>query len=284
MKSKEINMLSGPIFKSLLVLSLPIMISSVLSQVFNIIDMTMLKQFHSGIGYAVGSVGVCGPLITLITGVFTGCSTGVNVATSKRLGRGNSELVERVAGTSLLLFVVLGLFLLVVGVLGARTMLLWVNCDEALLGDAILYFRLYFIGFPLSMVYTACAALIRASGYDILSTNRGYIIQEQKSFQRTFKVQHTEEQVEEEMNGIVDLGGKLLNVRVNHKVYGRMEAELNIGSRRKVNEFMEDIRKGKSSPLMKITSNYHYHLVEAESEEILDEIEAMLDAKGILIR
>lgn len=127
-------------------------------------------------------------------------------------------------------------------------------------------------------------ALIRASGYDILSTNRGYIIQEQKSFQRTFKVQHTEEQVEEEMNGIVDLGGKLLNVRVNHKVYGRMEAELNIGSRRKVNEFMEDIRKGKSSPLMKITSNYHYHVVEAENEEILDEIEAMLEAKGILIR
>lgn len=127
-------------------------------------------------------------------------------------------------------------------------------------------------------------ALIRASGYDIMSTNRGYIIHEQKTFRRTFKVQHTEEQVEEEMNAIVDLGGKLVNVSVNHRVYGRMEAELNVGSRRKVNEFMEDIRNGKSSPLMKITSNYHYHLVEAESEEILDEIEEMLDKKGILIR
>lgn len=127
-------------------------------------------------------------------------------------------------------------------------------------------------------------ALIRASGYDIISTNRGYIIHEQQSFRRTFKVQHTEEQVEEEMNAIVDLGGKLINVSVNHRVYGRMEAELNIGSRRKVNEFIEDIRNGKSSPLMKITSNYHYHEVEAESEEILDEIEAMLERKGILIR
>ena len=127
-------------------------------------------------------------------------------------------------------------------------------------------------------------ALIRASGYDILSTNRGYIIQEQQSFRRTFKVQHTEEQVEEEMNAIVDLGGKLINVSVNHRVYGHMEAELNIGSRRKVNEFMEDIKSGKSSPLMKITSNYHYHVVEAESEEVLDEIEAMLEKKGILIR
>lgn len=127
-------------------------------------------------------------------------------------------------------------------------------------------------------------ALIRASGYDIMSTNRGYIIQEQKSFRRTFKVQHTEDQVEEEMNSIVDLGGKMLNVSVNHKVYGRMEAELNVGSRKKVREFMEDIRRGKSSPLMKITSNYHYHLIEAESEDILDEIESMLEGKGILIR
>ena len=127
-------------------------------------------------------------------------------------------------------------------------------------------------------------ALIRASGYDIMSTNRGYIIHEQKSFRRTFKVQHTEDQVEDEMNSIVDLGGKLINVSVNHRVYGRMEAELNVGSRRKVAEFMDDIRNGKSSPLMKITSNYHYHMVEAESEEVLDEIEQMLDKKGILIR
>lgn len=127
-------------------------------------------------------------------------------------------------------------------------------------------------------------ALIRASGYDIMSTNRGYIIQDQKTYSRTFKVQHTEEQVEDEMCSIVDLGGKIVNVSVNHKVYGRMEAELNVSSRRKVNEFMDDIRKGKSSPLMKITSNYHYHLVEAESEEILDEIEDMLRGKGILIK
>ncbi len=127
-------------------------------------------------------------------------------------------------------------------------------------------------------------ALIRASGYDIMSTNRGYIIHEQKSFRRTFKVQHTEDQVEDEMNSIVDLGGKLINVSVNHRIYGRMEAELNVGSRRKVAEFMDDIRNGKSSPLMKITSNYHYHMVEAESEEVLDEIEQMLDKKGILIR
>lgn len=126
-------------------------------------------------------------------------------------------------------------------------------------------------------------ALIRAYGYDVLSTNRGYLIREDQVFGRTFKVKHGEEQTEEEMNEIVDLGGRIVNVFVNHKVYGRMEAILNVTSRKKVKEFMRDIQNGKSSPLMRVTSNYHYHRIEAESEEILDEIEQMLREKGFLV-
>lgn len=126
-------------------------------------------------------------------------------------------------------------------------------------------------------------ALIRASGYDIISTNRGYIIQESHVRERVFKVSHTDEQLEEELYSIVDLGGTIVNVMVNHRVYGHMEAELRINSRRRVKEFMEDIRSGKSSPLKNITSNYHYHKVEADSEETLDLIEEVLRQKHFLV-
>lgn len=126
-------------------------------------------------------------------------------------------------------------------------------------------------------------ALIRASGHDIISTNRGYIINEPHSVSRVFKVKHTDDQLEEELNSIVDLGGKICDVFVNHRVYGRLKAELNITSRRKVGEFMADIRSGKSSPLKNITSGYHYHTVEADSEETLDVIGNMLQAKGFLV-
>ena len=81
----------------------------------------------------------------------------------------------------------------------------------------------------------------------------------------------------------MDLGGKICDVFVNHRVYGRLKAELNITSRRKVGEFMADIRSGKSSPLKNITSGYHYHTVEADSEETLDMIRNMLKAKGFLV-
>ena len=127
-------------------------------------------------------------------------------------------------------------------------------------------------------------ALIRAAGYEILSTNRGYILNRSAVVSRTFKVRHTDEQLEEELYSIVDLGGCVKNVMVNHKVYGHMEAPLNITSRRKAAEFIADIRRGKSSPLKNITSGYHYHVIEADSEETLDLIADMLEKKGFLVK
>ena len=96
-------------------------------------------------------------------------------------------------------------------------------------------------------------------------------------------MQHTDEQLEEELCAIVDLGGMIKNVMINHRVYGRIEAELNINSRRKVAEFIADIHSGKSRPLKNITSNYHYHKVIADKEETLDMIEDVLREKNYLV-
>ena len=127
-------------------------------------------------------------------------------------------------------------------------------------------------------------ALLRASGYDIISTNRGYVLEGQTCAERVFKVRHTDEQLETELCTIVDLGGQVKNVMVNHKVYGHIEAELGITSRRKVKEFLADIESGKSTPLKNITSDYHYHTVTADSEETLDLIEEELRKLGFLVK
>lgn len=126
-------------------------------------------------------------------------------------------------------------------------------------------------------------ALLRASGYDIISTNRGYVLEGQTCAERVFKVRHTDEQLETELCTIVDFGGQVKNVMVNHKVYGHIEAELGITSRRKVKEFLEDIESGKSTPLKNITSDYHYHTVTADSEETLGLIEDELRKLGFLV-
>lgn len=126
-------------------------------------------------------------------------------------------------------------------------------------------------------------ALLRTAGYDIISTNRGYLLNAPLTTSRVFKVSHTDAQTEDELCSIVDLGGTVVNVMVNHRVYGHMEAPLGISSRLKIKEFMDDIKSGKSSPLKNITSNYHYHTVEADSEQTLDLIGKTLEEKGYLI-
>ena len=127
-------------------------------------------------------------------------------------------------------------------------------------------------------------ALLRANKADIISTNRGYILRENRGVTKIFKVFHSDEQTREELNSIVDLGGTIADVFVKHKVYGIMRAELNISSRRNVQEFMQSIEEGKSQPLKNITSGFHYHTISADSEKTMDLIENMLSEKNFLIK
>lgn len=124
--------------------------------------------------------------------------------------------------------------------------------------------------------------VLKASGYDILSTHSGYIIRQTPLAERVFKLRHTSEQTEDELNCIIGLGGTVADVFVWHKVYGRISATLNIFSSLQVKQFIEGVRTGKSTELMHITGGYHYHTVRADSEEILDKIEKALSERGYI--
>lgn len=124
--------------------------------------------------------------------------------------------------------------------------------------------------------------VLKGTGYDILSTHNGYIIQKSPLKERVFKVYHTTEETEDELTTIVNLGGTVVDVFVWHKVYGKMTAPLNIFSGMHIKQFIEGVRSGKSSELMNITGGYHYHTVRAESEDILNRIQNALEERGYI--
>ncbi len=164
MAKNDVNMLSGSIVKGLLSISVPVMIMNVMTSLFNIIDMTVLKTYDPGNGIAIGAVGVCGTLISLITGLVIGVSAGANVLIAKNIGRKDQPGVDRAVGSAIAFSVVSGLGLAAIGIGGAEIFLRWTNCPEELLGQATLYFRLYFAGAPLLMFYNFCAAILRSTG------------------------------------------------------------------------------------------------------------------------
>lgn len=164
LKRRDVNMLEGSIYKGLLVIALPVMIMNVLQSLFNIIDMTVLKSFANGDSTAVGAVGVCSTLITLLNGLAIGVSTGSNVIIARYIGRKDQDSVDRAIASAMAFAVTAGIGLAVIGVCGAELFLTWANCDPELLPQATLYFRMYFAGVPLLMIYNFCAAILRSSG------------------------------------------------------------------------------------------------------------------------
>ncbi len=126
-------------------------------------------------------------------------------------------------------------------------------------------------------------AVLKSEGYEILSTHNGYVMTKSPLCERVIKVKHTTEETEDELNTIVDLGGTVADVFVWHKVYGKVQADLNIFSRLHIKQFIEGVRSGKSSELMNITGGYHYHTVRASDEKTLDRIEKALVCKKYVV-
>ncbi len=125
-------------------------------------------------------------------------------------------------------------------------------------------------------------ALLRATGSEITSLARGYVLGKPAKCTRIFKVQHTDEDVERELCLFVDAGATVEDIFIYHKVYGTVRAEMGLRNRLQVNGFLREIASGTSRLLKNVTSGYHYHTVSAENEDILDIIEAALRENGFL--
>ena len=159
---KEVNMLEGSIAKGLLSMMIPIMIMNVMQTMFSVIDMTVLGNLVDD--NAVGAVGACSVIITLCTALLIGVSVGANVIVAKHIGAGDRKKTEEAIGTSLAFSLLGGIVIAVIGIVFAKTFLLWTNCDSELLYQATSYFKIYFMGVPIIMFYNFSASVLRAAG------------------------------------------------------------------------------------------------------------------------
>ncbi len=160
----EINMCEGPMFGKILRFALPLMLSGVLQRLFNVADTVVVSRFAADGNTALAAVGSTGALIALIINLFIGLSTGVTVRISRAYGARDTDTVDRCVHTALLLSVVCGVFVSCIGVFGAETFLTWMGTPKNVLGDAVLYVRIYFLGMPVMLLYNFGAGILRAVG------------------------------------------------------------------------------------------------------------------------
>ena len=128
-------------------------------------------------------------------------------------------------------------------------------------------------------------ALLRAVDKNILSTNKGYVLfhRQMDGCTRSFHVLHTDDQIVDELNTIVECGGNVTDVTVAHPIYGQISVDLIIRSRMDVENFVAQVREYRTKPLNNLTDGEHFHTVTAENEAALDRIGEELRKKGYLL-
>lgn len=129
-------------------------------------------------------------------------------------------------------------------------------------------------------------ALLRAEGQEIMATPQGYLLAGKEAgplYQRTYAVSHTADELEQELNLIVDCGGRVVDVTVEHPLYGELKGFLMLASRQEVQNFLARLGDTGAAPLSLLTSGVHLHTVEALSVEVLDRIQQGLAELGYLV-
>ncbi|MCQ2473366.1 MAG: transcription repressor NadR [Saccharofermentans sp.] len=128
-------------------------------------------------------------------------------------------------------------------------------------------------------------ALIRAQGINVTATPRGYVIADNAtdSIIRTIAVKHSDKDTALELNTIVDYGCKIIDVIVEHPLYGQISGQLQIASRFDVEQFIAEVKKEKAHSLSELTNGIHLHTIECPTEESYEHVVSKLKELGILL-
>ena len=127
-------------------------------------------------------------------------------------------------------------------------------------------------------------ALLRASGLDIAATPRGYVLPAVVGGLRfTVAANHTGDRMEEELNAIVDQGGTVLDVIVEHPIYGQITAPMRLSSRFEVGQFIGRCARAEATPLSQLTDGVHLHTVVCQDAACEQRVKKALRELGILL-
>lgn len=130
-------------------------------------------------------------------------------------------------------------------------------------------------------------ALLRASGIDVIATPKGYVLESASitnKFVGQLASQHNAAETKTELYAVVDNGGEVVDVIVEHPIYGELKGLLTISSRYDADKFMEAIKDTQANLLSELTGGVHLHTIACEDKKTFERIKNNLDTLGFLYK
>ena len=161
-KEKTVNLTEGSVAGGLWAFTLPLMLGQLLQQLYNVADAWVIGNYADNASFAAVSAG--GSLTFLVVGFFNGISIGGGVVISRYFGAEDHQNVSKAIHTNVLFGVAASILATIVTVIFTPAILVWMQTPENVLPYSITYFRIYFAGISMIILYNIFMAIMRAVG------------------------------------------------------------------------------------------------------------------------
>ncbi len=158
----EMDMCNGPLLHKIIIFAVPVVLSGILQLLFNAADIVVVGRFAGN--QALAAVGSTSALINLLINVFIGLSVGANVLVARFYGSKQESEMHDMVHTAVATALVSGVFLVFLGCLLASPALRLMGTPDDVIGQSVIYMRIYFVGMPAMMAYNFGSAILRAIG------------------------------------------------------------------------------------------------------------------------
>ena len=158
----RIDLTEGPIFKNLMVFTLPILLGAIVTQLYNVTDSIIVGQFVSA--DALAAVSASSPVMSLINMFLIGLSAGSSVVIAQRVGAKDRDALQNAVGTIACLTLLCSLFITVVGLLISRPLLAVLGTPENIFSDSLAYLIVVYLGTTGNMIYQMGSGALRGMG------------------------------------------------------------------------------------------------------------------------
>lgn len=169
MKQKNVNLTEGVIWKNLLTFTLPLLLSALLQQLYNTVDLLIVGRFAGKVDMA--AIGASGPITVLVVALFMGMSTGTSVLVAQYYGAKDRGELSKTVHTNFAMAIYGGLGLTILTVALSPWFLSLIDTPESVMGPATRYLQIIFVGLIPVMVYNMGSAVLRSVGDSVRPFN-----------------------------------------------------------------------------------------------------------------
>lgn len=162
----DVDLIHGPIFQSLVIFAIPLLISNIFQQLYNTMDTMIVGNVLGDASLA--AIGACTSIYDLLVGFALGIGNGLAIVTARSFGSKDEKLLKKSVAGSIVIGIFVSLGVTLIGIFGLKPLLTLLKTPVEIFDEAYRYIFVIVLFTIVMFAYNLCAGLMRAIGNSVM--------------------------------------------------------------------------------------------------------------------